>query len=321
MSNLISLIIAVLLFSCSIGFSQTCCSGGVPVSANIGLPPADGGTFHIGISYDLNILRTLKNESETLIDRTRERQTQSVLLELGYSVTDRFSIDLLTAYVTQRRNIQVNGFTDEDISNGIGDLVLLAKYQFINSQSLSWSLGAGPKFPLGASDLRDANGLTLVADLQPGSGALDWLVWSQLSFPVKWRPTMNASMTFVRSFKGKNDAYLGVQTYQFGDETQFSVGLADQFLIGSQIVESSAILRYRKAKVDEIDAFVLPNTGGEWIFLSPSIGTNLSPKTKMSLSVDLPLMANVVGTQLSPSIRWNLGAYIQLSKSKFSPLN
>jgi len=296
-------------------WGQTCCSGGVPVSANIGLPTADKGTFQIGLSYDINILQTLKNESISLDDRTRERQTRSVLLELGYSISEKLSVDLLASHVTQSRDIQVNNFADRDKTNGIGDLVILTKYQVLNSNSFSLTIGAGPKLPTGTSNLRDSDGLTLVADLQPGSGALDWLVWSQLIFPIKWRPTMNASMTFVRSFKGKNEEYLGVQTYQFGDETQVSLGIADQLLVGAQLIQPSILLRYRKALVDEIDAFVLPNTGGEWIFLSPSIGTNITPKIKANISLDLPLAANVTGTQLSPTRRWNIGAFIQLSKS------
>ena len=253
--------------------------------------------------------------------RSNWRATNSKCLELGYSISNRISIDLLSSYVQQKRDINSNGRLDQDITNGIGDMVLLAKYQAVNSNDISWSFGVGPKIPIGASDLKDDKGLTLVADLQPGSGALDWLIWSQLTFPVKWRPTLNASMTYVRSFKGANHEYLDVQTYEFGNETQFSIGIADQFLIGKHSMDPSIVVRYRKANFDKVDQFVLPNTGGEWIFLSPSIGTSISPKIKASLTIDIPLAAKVVGTQLSPTTRWNIGAYVQLSKSKIEPLN
>ncbi len=321
MKAFIFIVLLVFLFAPVHINAQTCCSGGVPVSTNIGLPLADAGTFHIGISYDLNTLNTLKNGADILVDATRKRQTQSILLELGYSITDRLSFDILTSHVTQKRDISVNNFNDSDVTNGIGDMVLLAKYQVINSDNLSWSIGAGPKIAIGASDLKDDRGLTLVADLQPGSGAMDWLIWSQLTFPIKYRPTMSGSFALVSSFKGQNDDYLGVQTYQFGDETQLSIGVADQLLIGSQLLDPSVVLRYRKANVDEVDAFVLPNTGGEWLFVSPSISAPISPKVQASISIDIPLVANVVGTQLSPTSRWNIGAYIQLSKTKIEPLN
>ena len=37
------------------GFSQTCCSGGVPLSGNIGFKGAARGTLQMELSYDLSI--------------------------------------------------------------------------------------------------------------------------------------------------------------------------------------------------------------------------------------------------------------------------
>jgi len=36
-------------------FSQTCCSGGVPLSSNLGLPASDKGVLQLSLSYDLNV--------------------------------------------------------------------------------------------------------------------------------------------------------------------------------------------------------------------------------------------------------------------------
>ena len=41
--------------------SQTCCSGGVPLSGNIGFEGANQGAFQMELSYDLNYLATLKD--------------------------------------------------------------------------------------------------------------------------------------------------------------------------------------------------------------------------------------------------------------------
>ena len=64
-----------LFFFLSIGitnitFCQTCCSGGIPLSNNIGLEFSEAKTALLGISYDFNNLNTLKKESETIDDNS-----------------------------------------------------------------------------------------------------------------------------------------------------------------------------------------------------------------------------------------------------------
>ena len=51
--------------------AQTCCSGGIPLSNNIGMAILEEGTTQIGISYDFNNLYTLNNGSEELDDDAR----------------------------------------------------------------------------------------------------------------------------------------------------------------------------------------------------------------------------------------------------------
>lgn len=60
MSLKFSIIIAFLLF-CSYSFSQTCCSIGILLSNNIGLPNFGKRTFKIDVNYDYNNLNILNN--------------------------------------------------------------------------------------------------------------------------------------------------------------------------------------------------------------------------------------------------------------------
>ena len=73
--------------------SQTCCSGGVPLSSNLGLPASEAKTLQFALTYDLNVLETLKTGRQTLEDNSRSRKTHSGILEVGYGFTDKFSID------------------------------------------------------------------------------------------------------------------------------------------------------------------------------------------------------------------------------------
>ena len=49
-------------------FSQTCCSGGIPLSNSIGLPIENKGAFQFGLSYDYNNLNTLNSGDDELDD-------------------------------------------------------------------------------------------------------------------------------------------------------------------------------------------------------------------------------------------------------------
>jgi len=51
---------------------QTCCSGGVPLSGNLGLPIAESKIWQFSASYDLNVLKTLQTGTEKLDDNTRK---------------------------------------------------------------------------------------------------------------------------------------------------------------------------------------------------------------------------------------------------------
>ena len=166
----------VLLSTTTILQAQTCCSGGVPLSGNLGLPVADQNTWQFSLSYDLNVLQTLKTGTEKLDERNRKRTTHSIMFETGYTFSKRFSADIFLSYIRQERNIRNPGLPSQNLhTSGIGDAVLLLKYNIITEGPVVLTIGVGPKLPTGASDLTK-NGILLGADLQPGSGA--WMGYS-----------------------------------------------------------------------------------------------------------------------------------------------
>ena len=60
--------------------AQTCCSGGVPLSNNLGLPNEGAKSISFGISYDYNNLNTLNSGSDKLDDDSRKRITNSIFI-------------------------------------------------------------------------------------------------------------------------------------------------------------------------------------------------------------------------------------------------
>ncbi|MFK7932333.1 MAG: hypothetical protein AB8G22_02415 [Saprospiraceae bacterium] len=187
--------------------AQSCCSGGVPVSSNLGLPATEKGALQFNLSYDFNTLQTLQSGTERLEDDSRNRTTHSVIVETGYAFSDKFSVDALLSFVQQDREITQFGNIGLTSTRGLGDAVLLFKYRLYNNSDFSttWTFGAGPKIPFGASDLLDDRGIQLNADLQPGSGAWDGIAWTQFSRSLNIRPSLSFIATGVYSYKGVND--------------------------------------------------------------------------------------------------------------------
>ncbi|SDL73542.1 hypothetical protein SAMN04488514_102523 [Kriegella aquimaris] len=305
-------------------WSQTCCSGGVPLSNNLGLPNEGKGSLHIGLNYDYNNLNTLNAGVEKLDDDSRLRVTNSILLNLGYAISDRVSFESLFTWVNQKRIISQFGNENLTTTKGIGDAVFLIKYAIpdILGTNSVLNVGLGTKVPLGKSDLTTAEGFQLIADLQPGSGAWDVLGWSSVSKGLSVRPSATISASLTYRLTGKNTSYLSdSSSYEFGNVFQANVGYTDQFLLFNTIFSPGLIFKYRKASFDKIDGSRLPNTGGEWIFIRPELSALLTPSITISSRLELPLYSYVDGTQLTPTLRFTAGISFVLKKKKLNILN
>ena len=310
--------VAVLFLGYTWGFSQTCCSGGVPLSGNIGFVGADRGSFQMELSYDLNYLATLKNGSDVYADENRKRITQSLLLKGGYSINNWLALDALFTYVFQQRKVTFLEESNTVRTHGLGDAVLMLKFipLRISSSGHELQLGAGPKIPLGKSDLSDDRGITLNADMQPGSGSWDAIAWGYFARQLKMRPSSVISLRVVGRINGVNREYFGSQSYQFGNSFQVYLGIGDQFILANKIITPSLSLRYRQAGPDEINGQVLDNTGGQWINVIPAISWHIRQNTILHLIPEIPLYSDVEGIQLTPTFRMQIGIYHNFGAKK-----
>lgn len=319
-----SLLLFMAMCAVNMCYAQTCCSGGVPLSNNLGLPNEGKGAFTLGVSYDYNNLNTLNAGSDRLDDDSRLRITNSVLVSAGYALTDRLSVESLLTWVNQLRTISQFGNETDTETRGIGDGVFLVKYAFpdLVGEKSNISIGGGIKIPFGRSDFTTAEGIQLTADLQPGSGAWDFVGLVSFSKNPAFRESATLSANFTMRFTGVNRDYLnGTSTYEFGNEIQGNVGYSDQFLWLNTIFEPSLVVKYRKAFVDKINGSDLPNTGGEWIFIRPEISAALSPSLALVSKVEIPIHSFVEGTQLTPTLRVTTGIFITLKRKNNTILN
>jgi len=316
----------IYFFICSIILStswmtaQTCCSGGVPVASNLGLPLSESGTIQLSLSYDLNVLETLKTGRERLEDDSRSRKTHSGIIEIGYSFSNRFSADAFLSFVRQEREITQFNSINFSATNGVGDAVLLFKYKLFNTPDNHsiLQIGAGPKLPLGASNKRNEQGLSLNADLQPGSGAWDLITWGQVSQVLPFRPSMSMNLTAIYSLKGVNDDYLGSQSYQFGNEVQIALGITERLTLGNGLFDPSIAVRYRRQAADVIDDFAVPSTGGRWLFINPILSYWVTPDIAFEAALTVPVFSDIAGTQVTPTYRFRTGVFCRISSKKDS---
>jgi len=316
------LIVTLLISNVYITNAQTCCSGGVPLSNNLGLSQEDKGTIQLGLNYDYNNLNTLNSGSETLNDNSRLRITHAILLNASYAITNNFSVEGLFTWVNQRRKISQFGNENLDQSSGIGDGVLLLKYSFpdVISTNSDLTLGLGTKIPLGSSTELDSRGILLINDLQPGSNAWDFIYWLSASKRFNFRPSLSTSIRFTYRNTGTDNDYLGNSTYKYGNEFQGFLSFSDQFTFLKTLTNPSISFKYRNTLKDQTGGGKLDNTGGNWVFIIPNFSINITPNIAFSTKAELPIYSNVDGTQLTPTYRITSGILFKI-KPKPDVLN
>jgi len=298
--------------------AQTCCSGGIPLSNNIGMEFNDSKVFRIGLNYDYNNLSTLNNGNDNLNDDSRLRVTHSVLLNLGYSFTDRLSLEGMFSWVNQRRKITQFGNENLDQTIGVGDAVVLGKYNFkdLLGKNSVFNLGLGTKIPIGSTSETNDLGIKLNADLQPGSNALDFIYYASYSKSFDFRPSFNVSTKVIFRSTGENNEYLNNSSYEFGDETQVFLNFSDQFFLFESNITPILTLKYRNAKRDLIGGSKLENTGGDWVSLIPAFNIDLNSVITFSAKAELPIYSEVDGIQLTPTYRITSGILITLQERR-----
>ncbi|WP_242203908.1 transporter [Aestuariivivens insulae] len=276
----------------------------------------DKGTLQLALNYDYNYLNTLNFESKKLDDNSRLRITHSILLNIGYAITNNLSAEGLFTWVNQRRKITQFDNENLDQTTGIGDAIFLLKYNFKNAigENSHLALGIGTKIPLGSSTQKNSDGITLNADLQPGSNAWDLIYWFTTSKNFNFRPSLTISSRLIYRDTGTNNSYLGDSTYQFGEEFQSFLSFSDQFPLLKTITNPSVSFKYRNARQDKINGFNLDNTGGNWLFIIPNFSINITPTISFSTKAELPIYSNVDGTQLTPTYRITSGLLINIHK-------
>ena len=304
--------------------SQTCCSGGVPLGGSFGLGTADNNSLQFLITYDYNAINTLIDVSTKLDDDSRRRTTHSTILEVNYGLNNRFTLTGLIPFIRQERRIQTfDGSTELTSAQGLGDMVFLLKYRMLDPAihtDWEWVIGGGLKFPTGKISHKNNIGLILAADMQTGSGSLDFLYWMFFQKSKFILPKLSLLSVTTYRYNGSNNSYNQTQKYKFGNELQISLGLNYNFY-AQWLIDIFSFVRYRTQEVDLIDGNTFPGSGGQWIYLIPGISINFSDKLSLRLSGDIPLYRKLKGLQLTTSTKLTAALLFNINTKKKIKIN
>jgi hypothetical protein len=304
------IIIILFLFLNKFSYGQACCTAGTPLLGSLEMTSAPMGMLQIGLTTEHNSLTHVLSGNNKLDNPERERISQSALVEVNYGITNRLSVTGLFSYIRQQRTITNFGNTKDILTaSGIGDIAFLTKYSLItfdifNKQELS--IGLGLKFPVGKSTLKN-NSVLLPADMQPGSGSWDGLIWGYYSKGEILHPDLTFLGNISYRFNGSNKRFSNSNDgYSFGNEFIGMVGVNYLF---TSYLDFTLLAKFRNTKQDSFGNNGIPNTGGNWMYIVPGVSYYLTDKFSTRIDGELPLFRNVSGTQLTTTFTVSLSLF------------
>ena len=306
-------IILLYLTFAKIVLPQACCTAGTPLLSSLEMSASSKGILSLGLSTKYNSLTNVYNGSLFLEDQERERISQSYILEITYGFSKRVSFSALLSFMHQTRKIQ----TIINLNNvlnvkGFGDALFLVKYNLITTDLFNrteLTIGTGIKLPFGKSSISQ-NSIFLPADMQPGTGSIDGLLWLYFSQGNIFTPQITVLANSSYRINGSNKRFgINQSGYKFGNEFIFTTGLTystDTFL------DVTLLTRFRNTSADKFGSDEIPNTGGNWMFLLPGFNVKITNEFTARISGEFPIYTNVSGTQLTTTFSTSISLYYSI---------
>jgi len=293
----------------NIVYSQACCSGGTPLTAQMGMQFLEKKTVLFSTAYDYNFLdKEFSGNSESGINN-RSRISQTLLFRVQWAFSEKWSFATAIPYVWRREanSNQVDNFNDLQ-AQGIGDLFTQLNFTLLNTNRNGLLFSGAIKFPTGSNNEVNDLGLDLPADLQPGTGSLDYAFGAlyQLSHIFGGSSYFNASTTI--RINGSGTRFDGKQDFKFGNEFQLITGLSTEIIFTKSKLTPGLTVQYRRTYRDLTNDALTPSTGGDWISLIPAITYEYNEYLQLLFSFSIPIYRYLEETQLTTTY----SAFVQL---------
>ncbi len=295
--------------------AQTCSCAGAPLLSSQSTGVASAGSFLAGITYEHHDISSLYNGTTRFEDATVTRTTRSVLVELNYGITDRLSISGTFSWVDKERTtgLHTSSRGNRVTTRGPGDGILMLRHNLVRQtlwNPYSVSVGAGVKAPIGTSSLK-RNGFSMNADMQPGTGSWDGVLWTSLSRSIL-PDRLAAFATGSFRYTGSNERFAENDQYRFGHELVVDSGVSGSL---AGILSHSMRIQYRSTRSDRRNGISLPNTGGKWISMIPALDVAAGERFSFRVSGRIPVFQDLRGTQPTTSFAVSGSLFIHINRN------
>lgn len=285
--------------------AQLCCTTGSASASSFEVGVTPENSLRVSIGHEFNELSgTFEGSKRTESALLGSGSVQAYTLQADYGITRRWGVTLSVPFVKTRRTF---GGSNSFRASGIGDMSFLLKYSLMPlniASSRELAVGSGFKLPNGSKNVID-DGTALNFNLQPGTGAWDFILWGyyyKSHLPSGWSGTLSALIRIP----GTNSDGL-----QYGNEIIYSIVVNKRTSNSTQL---SLRFKGRRSSQVTINDFKNPNTGGLITFIAPSFVWNPIRLFSLETGIDIPAFYSVSGTQQALDFRSFINAsfYIDL---------
>jgi len=274
--------------------AQLCCTTGSASASSLEVGVTPENTLRVSIGHEYNELSgTFEGSNRTDSNIVGSGSVQAYTLQAHYGITRRWGVTLSVPFVKTRRTF---GASNSFRASGIGDMSFLLKYSLMPlniASSRELAVGSGFKLPNGSKNVID-DGTALNFNLQPGTGAWDFILWGyyyKSHLPSGWSGTLSALIRIP----GTNSDGL-----QYGNEIIYSIVVNKRTSNSTQL---SLRFKGRRSSQVTINDFKNPNTGGLITFIAPSFVWNPIRLFSLETGIDIPAFYSVSGTQQALDFR------------------
>ena len=219
-------------------------------------------------------------------------------LDVSYGITERFTVSLSVPFLNDRKHEHIDGlpgspeFTNQDGTNGFGDITLMLKYAVWHTTKHQLIMGAGVKFNTGDFKLLNSEGEINEPTIMPGTGSTDPVLSALYNFSlIPNRLGFFASVSHKFTTENSLD-------YEFGDSTFIDGGASYRL---NEKISLITQINTRISRRDEFLGMGVPNTGVTFINITPGVVITASENVALYSHVQIPIYQRVNEVNLVPN--------------------
>lgn len=231
-----------------------------------------------------------------------ETRNRNVIASLSHAISSSVSLTLSVPVVSRDHSHFHNGEDGPELESWnftqVGDVRVLAYWrldQAQSSQDTTYGLVGGIKLPTGSTDERNAACEMAERSLQPGTGSTDLILGGFASGHL-------AQAGWFAQLRGRH-AVTERQDYEPGDAVNLDLGMSYQLGAVQALAQINMLWRGQDRGGNAEPA----DSGGTFLYFAPGLLVPLGNGVQLYGLVQLPLLQDVRGTQLTADWAATLG--------------